>query len=139
MLLFPKKTKFKNLYNRKKMRFLNKPIFKSSIKTFTIVSLEAAKINNKQIESLSKTLKRLLKSNGKYWIKWFPNKTTTKKPEGSRMGKGKGSPKFWHLSTFKGTVIAEMNGCCSWNKIKKIIQCVKNKLSVKVFLTFNNA
>jgi len=36
------------------------------LKSFAIISVEVGKLNNKQIESLRKTLKRLLKSQGKY-------------------------------------------------------------------------
>ena len=66
MLLYPKKTKFKVLFSRKKIKNSNKFILKSSLKTFSIISLETGKINNKQIESLHKKLKRLMKSHGKF-------------------------------------------------------------------------
>ena len=134
MLLHPKKTKFKTLFSRKRTKFLNKPIFSSLLKSFAIISVESGKLNNKQIESLRKILKRLLKSQGKYWLNLFPNKTITKKSEGIRMGKGKGNLKFWYSSVSKGSVIAEMNGC-SWGKIKKVMWHVRNKLSIKVLLT----
>jgi hypothetical protein len=45
---------------------LNNRILGASLKYFNIVSVEAGKLNNKQIESLGKILKRLLKSQGKY-------------------------------------------------------------------------
>ena len=136
MLLYPKKTKFKTLFSRKRIKFLNNRIFSASLKNFAIVSVEAGKLNNKQIESLRKTLKRLLKSQGKYWLNLFPNKTITKKSEGIRMGKGKGNLKFWYSSISKGAVLAEISGC-SWSQIKKVMWCVRNKLSIKVLLTID--
>jgi ribosomal protein L16/L10AE len=66
MLLYPKKTKFKTLFTRKRTKFLNSRFFSVSLKNFAVVSIEAGKLNNKQIDSLRKTLKRLLKSQGKY-------------------------------------------------------------------------
>jgi ribosomal protein L16/L10AE len=45
---------------------LNNRIFGASLKNFALISVEAGKLNNKQIESLGKILKRLLKSQGKY-------------------------------------------------------------------------
>ncbi len=66
MLLYPKKSKFKTLFSRKRIKFLNNPTFSSSLKSFAIVSAESGKLNNKQMESLRKTLKRLLKSHGKF-------------------------------------------------------------------------
>ena len=136
MLLYPKKTKFKTLFSRKRIKFLNNPIFSSSLKSFAIISVEVGKLNNKQIESLRKTLKRLLKSQGKYWLNIFPNKTITKKSEGIRMGKGKGNLKFWYSSISKGAVLAGISGC-SWSQIKKVMWCVRNKLSIKVLLTID--
>ena len=135
-MLYPKKTKFKTLFSRKRIKFLNNRIFSASLKNFAIVSVEAGKLNNKQIESLRKTLKRLLKSQGKYWLNLFPNKTITKKSEGIRMGKGKGNLKFWYSSVSKGAVLAEISGC-SWSQIKKVMWCVRNKLSIKVLLTID--
>ena len=136
MLLYPRKTKFKNLFNRKRTKFLNNRVFISNFKDFAIVSLAAGKVNNKQIELLRKTLKRLLKFQGKFWLNVYPNKNTTKKSEGIRMGKGKGNIKFWYASVSKGVILLEIAGC-SWNQIKKVTQQIRNKLSIKVLLTVN--
>ena len=136
MLLYPKKTKFRTLFSRKRVKFLSTPNFNSSIKSFAIISLENAKRNNKQIDSLRKTLKRLLKSYGKYWINTFPDKNLTKKTEGVRMGKGKGNIKLWYGLVSKGSVISEINGC-SWIRVKRIMSRVKSVLSVKTFLIVN--
>ena len=136
MLLYPRKTKFKNLFNRKRTKFLNNRVFSSYFKDFAIVSLGAGKVNNKQIELLRKTLKRLLKFQGKFWLNVYPNKNTTKKSEGIRMGKGKGNIKFWYASVSKGVILLEITGC-SWNQIKKVTQHIRNKLSIKVLLTVN--
>ena len=136
MLLYPRKTKFKNLFNRKRTKFLNNRIFSPNFKDFAIVSLEAGKLNNKQIELLRKTLKRLLKLQGKFWLNVYPNKNITKKSEGIRMGKGKGNIKFWYGSISKGVVILEISGC-SWKQKKKVTQQIRNKLSIKILLTVN--
>lgn len=136
MLLYPRKTKFKNLFDRKRTKFLNNRILSPKFKDFAIVSLEAGKINNKQIELLRRTLRRLLKLQGKFWSNVYPNKNKTKKSEGIRMGKGKGNIKFWYGSISKGVVILEISGC-SWNQIKKVTQQIRNKLSIKILLTVN--
>ena len=133
-MLYPKKTKFKTLFTRKRTKFLSSRFFSVSLKNFAVVSIEAGKLNNKQIDSLRKTLKRLLKSQGKYWLNLFPDKIQAKKSEGVRMGKGKGNLKFWYSSVSKGAIIAEISGC-SWSQTKKVLWHVKNKLSVRVLLT----
>ena len=135
-MLYPRKTKFKNLFDRKITKFLNNRILSPKFKDFAIVSLEAGKINNKQIELLRRTLRRLLKLQGKFWLNVYPNKNKTKKSEGIRMGKGKGNIKFWYGSISKGVVILEISGC-SWNQIKKVTQQIRNKLSIKILLTVN--
>ena len=115
---------------------MNNRVFSSNFKDFAIVSLGAGKVNNKQIELLRKTLKRLLKFQGKFWLNVYPNKNTTKKSEGIRMGKGKGNIKFWYASVSKGVILLEITGC-SWNQIKKVTQQIRNKLSIKVLLAVN--
>jgi len=87
MLLYPRKTKFKNLFDRKRTKFLNNRILSPKFKDFAIVSLEAGKINNKQIELLRRTLRRLLKLQGKFWLNVYPNKNKTKKIRRYKNGK----------------------------------------------------
>jgi len=137
MLLYPKKTKFKAVFSRKRIKcFASSPFFSSSLKCFAIISCEAGKINNKQIESVRKVLKRSLKGYGKFWLNIFSTIPATKKSEGVRMGKGKGNIKFWFATVSKGNILAEINGC-SWNHAKKVVGYIQNKLSVKVFLFVN--
>ena len=38
---------------------------------------------------------RFIKRGGKIWIRVFPDKPITKKPQETRMGKGKGAPEEW--------------------------------------------
>ena len=54
-------------------------------------SLENGKLTYNQIEACRKTIRRILKKQGKVYIRVFTNISITKKPVASRMGKGKGS------------------------------------------------
>ena len=54
---------------------------------------ENGKINNKQLEGVRRVLRRILKKQGKTWLRPFPSSSVTKKPDGARMGKGKGNHK----------------------------------------------
>ena len=38
---------------------------------------------------------RFIKRGGKIWVRVFPDKPITKKPQETRMGKGKGAPEQW--------------------------------------------
>ncbi len=139
MLLFPKSVKFKKSFSRKTIS----PSVKQSasyflLGDFGLISSEAGKINNKQLEAIRRILKRLLKACGKGWLKPFPNVPITKKPEEVRMGKGKTNVKFWAAFVNKGDVIIEMKGC-SWVFAKKVFLQIKRKLSVKTYLKINQS
>jgi large subunit ribosomal protein L16 len=44
------------------------------------------------------------------WIRIFPDKPITKKPQETRMGKGKGAPEGWVCVVRPGKVLFEMEG-----------------------------
>lgn len=44
------------------------------------------------------------------WIRIFPDKPVTKKPQETRMGKGKGSPELWVAVVKPGRILYEMEG-----------------------------
>jgi len=53
---------------------------------------------------------RYVKRGGKIWIRVFPDKPVTKKPQETRMGKGKGAPEFWVAVVRPGKVLFEIEG-----------------------------
>ena len=52
-------------------------------------------ITDRQIEAARVAITRFVKRSGRVWIRIFPDKPVTKKPQETRMGKGKGSPELW--------------------------------------------
>jgi len=44
------------------------------------------------------------------WIRVFPDKPISKKPLGTRMGKGKGAPEFWAAVVKPGRILFELEG-----------------------------
>ena len=62
---------------------------------YALQTLERAWITSTQIEAARVALTRHMKRKGKLWIKIFPDKSVTKRPPETRMGKGKGNPEFW--------------------------------------------
>ena len=62
---------------------------------YGIMALESAWITAQQIEAGRIAMTRFVKRGGKTWIRVFPDKSYTKKPAETRMGKGKGSPEGW--------------------------------------------
>jgi large subunit ribosomal protein L16 len=53
---------------------------------------------------------RFIKRGGKIWVRVFPDKPITKKPQETRMGKGKGAPEQWVAVVRPGRILFEMEG-----------------------------
>ena len=77
---------------------------------FGLQSLEAAWIDGRQIESARRAITHHLKRDGKIWIRIFPDKSVTKKPAETRMGKGKGAPEKWVAVVKPGRILFEIAG-----------------------------
>ena len=91
MPLIPKRTKY-----RKQQKGRNRGKATRGIKVtdgeFGLQAIEAGAIKSNQIEAARIAMTRYIKRGGKVWIKIFPDKPITRKPIGTRMGKGKGAP-----------------------------------------------
>ena len=97
---------------------------------FGLKALEPGWITQRQIEAARVAITRLMKREGKVWIRIFPDKPVTKKPAETRMGSGKGVPEFWVAVVKPGTIMFEMGG------IKKAvaaeaIELARHKLPIK--------
>jgi large subunit ribosomal protein L16 len=77
---------------------------------YALQTLERAWITNTQIEAARVALTRHMKRKGKLWIKIFPDKSVTKRPPETRMGKGKGNPEFWVATIRPGNLLFELDG-----------------------------
>ena len=67
-------------------------------------------ISSQQIEAARVAITRHVKRGGKIWIRIFPDKSITKKPAETRMGKGKGAPEGWVAVVKPGRILYEMEG-----------------------------
>jgi len=77
---------------------------------FGLKSLGRGWMTNIQIEAARVALTRHLKRGGKVWIRMFPDKSITKKPAETRMGKGKGAPEGWVATIRPGKILFEIGG-----------------------------
>ena len=77
---------------------------------FGLMSLEPGWVTNRQIEASRVAMTREMKRGGKVWIRIFPDKPITKKPQETRMGKGKGAPEEWVAVIKPGRILFEMEG-----------------------------
>jgi large subunit ribosomal protein L16 len=77
---------------------------------FGLKALQPGWITQRQIEASRVALTRMMKREGKVWIRIFPDKPVTKKPAETRMGSGKGIPEFWVAVVKPGRVLFELGG-----------------------------
>lgn len=77
---------------------------------FGLVAMEPAWITSRQIEAARIAMTRHIKRGGKVWIRVFPDKSYTKKPLETRMGKGKAAVEGWVAVVKPGRIMFEMNG-----------------------------
>ena len=77
---------------------------------FGLQSLTRGPMTGQQIEAARVTISRHLKRKGKLWIRVFPHKPVTKKPQEVRMGQGKGPVEFYVAVIKPGAVLFELAG-----------------------------
>lgn len=77
---------------------------------FGLQATECGWLSARQIEAARRAMTRYIKRGGKIWIRVFPDKSLTKKPAETRMGKGKGSPDSWVAVIRPGVMLYEMQG-----------------------------
>ena len=77
---------------------------------FGLQAMEPCWLTDRQIEAARVAMTRAIKRGGKIWIRVFPDKPITKKPQETRMGKGKGAPEGWVAVVKAGRILFEMEG-----------------------------
>ena len=97
---------------------------------FGLQTTEAAAITGNQIEAARVAMTRYMKRDGKVWIKIFPDKPVTRKPLGTRMGKGKGNTEFWVANVKPGRVMFEIAGVPE-ETAREALRLAANKLPVR--------
>ncbi len=129
MPLIPKRTKYRK---QQKGRNRGKATRGNRVTDgeYGLQSLEAGQITSNQIEAARVAMTRYIKRGGKVWIKIFPDKPITRKPIGTRMGKGKGAVEFWVANVKPGRVMFEIAGV-EEGVAREALRLAANKLSVK--------
>ncbi len=108
-MLQPKRTKY-----RKQQKGRNRGVaWKGSdisFGSYALKSLDLGRITSRQIESARIAMTRHMKREGVVWIRIFPDKPVTKKPQEVRMGKGKGAHDHWVALVQPGRIMFELDG-----------------------------
>ena len=108
-MLMPKRVKYRKTH-RGRMKGYAKGGTTLAFGTYGLQALEPVWLNSNQIEAARIALTKYTKKGGKIWIRVFPDKSVTKKPAETRMGKGKGDPLFWVAVVKPGRIMFEMEG-----------------------------
>jgi large subunit ribosomal protein L16 len=108
-MLMPKRVKFRKT-QRGRMRGKATRGARVDFGDFGLKALEPGWITQRQIEATRVALTRMMKREGKVWIRIFPDKPVTKKPAETRMGSGKGIPEFWVAVVKPGRIMFELGG-----------------------------
>jgi large subunit ribosomal protein L16 len=132
-MLMPKKVKYRK-QQRGRMRGLAWRGSTVAFGDFGLMALEPVWLTDRQIEAARVALTRGIKRGGKVWIRVFPDKPVTKKPQETRMGKGKGSPEGWVAVVKPGRILFEMEGVTA-DEARAAFRLASAKLPMKVRFT----
>ena len=127
-MLMPKKVKFRKQMRGKRA---GKAWSGSSVSfgDFGLKATEVGWVSDRQIEAARIAISRHVKREGRMWIRVFPDKPVTKKPQETRMGKGKGAPDHWVAVVKPGRVMYEIEGVTE-EMAKEAFRLAAHKLNV---------
>lgn len=108
-MLLPKRVKYRRVHRGRLKGKAMRGNFVSNGE-YGLQATEPCWITSNQIEAARIAMTRYIKRGGRVWITVFPDRPLTKKPLGTRMGSGKGTPEFWIANVRPGRVMFEIGG-----------------------------
>lgn len=108
-MLQPKKQKYRKQF-RGKMRGNSWRGASVAFGEYGLKAMERGWLSARQIEAARKAITRQAQRGGKVWIRVFPDKPTTKKALGTRMGSGKGDIHQYVAVITPGRILFEIAG-----------------------------
>jgi large subunit ribosomal protein L16 len=109
MPFIPSKVKYRK-YQKGRRKGISITGSKVSFGEFGLKTTECGDLTNDQLEMIRIIMARALRKGGKFWIRVFPDRSVTKKPAETRMGKGKGDVDHWVVKVKRGRVLFEIGG-----------------------------
>jgi large subunit ribosomal protein L16 len=128
-MLMPKRVKYRKS-QRGRMRGKATRGATVAFGDFGLKAVEPGWITQRQIEASRVALTRMMKREGKVWIRIFPDKPVTKKPAETRMGSGKGIPEFWVAVVKPGRILFELGGITK-QLAQEAMKLAEHKLPIK--------
>jgi large subunit ribosomal protein L16 len=128
-MLMPKKVKYRK-QQRGRMKGKAWRGHTVAFGDYGLKAMEPGWLTDRQIEAARVAITRFIKRSGRIWIRVFPDKPVTKKPQETRMGKGKGSPEYWVAVVRPGRILYEMEGVPE-NVAREAMRLAGHKLPIR--------
>lgn len=128
-MMQPKKTKFRKEF-RGKMRGVATVNNELSFGEYGLKAQDRGWVNAREIEAARRAITGHIKRKGKVWIKVFPHKPYTKKPNNTKMIAGKGDIEGYVAVVVPGTIMFELGGV-ELTTAKEALRLASHKLSIK--------
>ena len=128
-MLMPKKVKYRK-QQRGRMSGKAWTGSKLAFGDYGLKAIDCGWVSQREIEAARIAITRFIKRNGRIWIRLFPDKPITKKPQETRMGKGKGAPDSWVAVIKPGRILYEMEGVTE-AEARRALTLAAHKLSIK--------
>jgi large subunit ribosomal protein L16 len=109
MPLSPARVKYRKMHRGSRAGMASRG-YSVAFGEYGLQALERCWLDTKQIEAARVAINRFMKRRGKVWIRIFPDKSFTKKPLETRMGKGKGPLESWVAVIRPANVLFEVDG-----------------------------
>ncbi len=100
-----------------------------------LVAMEPTWLSARHIEAARVAINRAMERKGKMWTRIFPDKPITKRPEDTRMGKGKGSPDHWAAVIKPGLILFEVGGVDK-SVAEHALKLAASKLPIKTKIAY---
>ncbi len=136
-MLMPRKVKYRK-QQRGRMKGKAWTGSQVSFGDFGLKALECGWVTDREIEAGRIAITRFIKRNGRIWIRMFPDKPITKKPQETRMGKGKGAPEQWVMVVKPGRILYEMEGVTE-TEAREALRLAAHKLSIRTKFVLRHA
>ena len=108
-MLMPKRTKYRKPH-KLSYEGHSKGNTELHLGDYGLQAMEGNYISARQIEAARIAMTRYMKRGGNVWINIFPHMPLTKKPIGTRQGKGKGNVEGWVAVVKEGKIMFEIDG-----------------------------
>ena len=108
-MLMPKRTKYRKPH-RLSYEGKTKGNKELAFGEYGLMAKEGGYVSAKQIEAARIAMTRYMKRGGRVYINIFPHMPLTKKPIGTRQGKGKGNVEGWVAVVKEGKIMFEISG-----------------------------